>query len=217
MRLASKLAGMTAVLLGCMATAAMAAPAETAGAAALRSGPGSGYRVVASLPPHAIVDIGNCAGNWCPARWRGVGGYISLASLAIAPPPVVDPYADEWDTDNARDNWVRVRRNGEWVWVPHDDRKAHDERKGNRNRKADNDRRQNAAALRGNGGATIWRPTSGMQDNRQNNDRSAMSGGGRNGGRDGGGRDGGGGGRGGDGGGGGNGGGGNGGGGGRGR
>jgi hypothetical protein len=202
MRQASKLAGMTALLLGSLATAAMAAPAEIAAAAALRSGPGTGYRVAASLPAHAIVDIGNCAGNWCPARWRGVAGYISLAALAVAAPPVVDPDADQWDTDNARDNWIRVRRNGQWIWVPHDDRRARDERDRNRNRdrNAGNDRRQNAAALRGDGGATIWRPTGGMDGNRSADSRGSMSGGGR--GDGGGGRGGDGGGRGGDGGGG---------------
>jgi hypothetical protein len=197
MRLASKLAGMTVVLLGAMTTAAMAAPAETAAATALRSGPGAGYRAVATLPPHAVLDIGKCAGNWCHARWRGVAGYVSLAALAVAAPPLVDPYADEWDTDDARDNWVRVRRNGEWIWVPHDDRKDRDDRDRNRNRNAGNDRRQNATSLRGNGGSTIWVPSGGVENN-----RSSMNDGGRNGGgRDGGGRGGGdGGGRGGDGG-----------------
>ncbi len=202
MRPASKLAGMTAVLLGAMATAAMAAPAEIAARTALRSGPGAGYRAVATLPAHAVLDIGKCAGNWCQARWRGVAGYVSLAALAVAAPPVVDPYADEWDTDDARDNWVRVRRNGEWIWVPHDDRKDRDDRNRNRNRNAGTDRRHNAASARGNGGSTIWLP-SGNEANRSGNDRSSMKDGGRNGGGrgDGGGRGGGdGGGRGGDGG-----------------
>lgn len=67
----------------------------------LRSGPGTGYRVIGTMPAGAYVDVMGCDGSWCQVNWEGAVGYASASYLAggggayaaapvyVAPPPVV--------------------------------------------------------------------------------------------------------------------------------
>ncbi|MGD9867274.1 MAG: SH3 domain-containing protein [Hyphomicrobiales bacterium] len=62
--------------------AAPAAAAVVTGDLNLRSGPGTEYRVIASMPEGAQVNTGSCSGNWCHVNWRGYSGYASASYLS---------------------------------------------------------------------------------------------------------------------------------------
>lgn len=77
------------------AGAAVAAPAVVTGDLNLRSGPGTGYRVIDTMPAGATVNVRGCSGSWCRVAWGGTVGYASASYLglggpvyAAAPPPV---------------------------------------------------------------------------------------------------------------------------------
>jgi uncharacterized protein YraI len=63
----------------------------------LRSGPGTGYGVITSMPAGAYVDVLDCSGSWCRVDWQGTVGYASASYLAggggggyaVVPPPPV--------------------------------------------------------------------------------------------------------------------------------
>lgn len=68
----------------------------------LRSGPGTGYQVVDTMPAGARVNVLSCTGSWCRVDWRGEVGFASSSYLGrggpiyaaappvyVAPPPVV--------------------------------------------------------------------------------------------------------------------------------
>jgi len=69
----------------------------------LRSGPGTGYRVIGTMPAGTYVDVIGCSGSWCRVNWGGAvgyasasylaggggGGYYAAAPVYVAPPPVV--------------------------------------------------------------------------------------------------------------------------------
>lgn len=48
----------------------------------LRSGPGTRYSVVTTMPAGAYVDVLGCRGSWCRVDWRGRVGYASRSYLA---------------------------------------------------------------------------------------------------------------------------------------
>jgi uncharacterized protein YraI len=52
----------------------------------LRSGPGTGYRVIATMPAGANVPVLGCAGSWCRVAFGGVEGYASANYLAGGAP-----------------------------------------------------------------------------------------------------------------------------------
>jgi len=63
----------------------------------LRSGPGTGYRVIDTMPAGSYVDILGCTGSWCEVAFGGVTGYASASYLgrgaqayAAAPPVYVE-------------------------------------------------------------------------------------------------------------------------------
>jgi uncharacterized protein YraI len=91
-----------------LVTGALLLSASTAGAAVitndlhLRSGPGTQYRVIGTMPAGAYVDVLGCAGSWCRVGWRGRVGFVSSNYLGrgdgayayaprvyAAPPPAV--------------------------------------------------------------------------------------------------------------------------------
>lgn len=96
----------------------------------LRSGPGTGYGVIATMPPGSHVDVLECGGGWCRVAWRGIEGFASTRYLAgdgayaygpapvyvepppvyvVPPPPVVSyGWGPGW-----RDHW-RGRDHGRW-------------------------------------------------------------------------------------------------------
>lgn len=68
----------------------------------LRSGPGTNYQVVDTMPAGARVNVLSCTGGWCRVDWRGEVGFASSSYLGggdpiyaaappvyLAPPPVV--------------------------------------------------------------------------------------------------------------------------------
>jgi len=86
---------------------AAAAPAVVTGDLNLRSGPGTGYGVIDTMPAGATVNVRGCRGSWCRVGWGGVTGWASASYLDgagrgyaggpvyaaepvyVAPPPVV--------------------------------------------------------------------------------------------------------------------------------
>jgi uncharacterized protein YraI len=84
-------------LLALSATAAAAVPAVVRGDLNLRSGPGTQYAVVGSLPGGATVEVGNCSGRWCTVAYEGEQGYAARSYLdlgAAAVPAVPAPGVD---------------------------------------------------------------------------------------------------------------------------
>jgi uncharacterized protein YraI len=85
-------------LIGLAATAASAVPALTTNPLNLRSGPGTGYPVITTIPAGSAVEVGTCQGSWCPVAWQSYEGYASGRYLqagagAVAPAPAPYPAA----------------------------------------------------------------------------------------------------------------------------
>jgi uncharacterized protein YraI len=98
----AKLAVAAGVLLALSVDIASAAPARVRTNTNLRQGPGTTYGVTATVPAGSIVEISNCATEWCTAHWRGRVGYmiasnlelggpgpVAVAPLVYAEPPIV--------------------------------------------------------------------------------------------------------------------------------
>ena len=49
----------------------------------MRSGPGTQYPVVGSIPGGETVDVGSCTGSWCQVSFSGGTGYASRSYLAM--------------------------------------------------------------------------------------------------------------------------------------
>jgi hypothetical protein len=62
--------------------AASAAPAFATSNVNVRSGPGTGYRVVDTLRRGERVDIQYCRGSWCFVQKRGPDGWVSANYLS---------------------------------------------------------------------------------------------------------------------------------------
>lgn len=68
----------------------------------LRSGPGTGYRVIDTMPAGSYVDVMGCTGSWCRVQFGGSVGYASASYLGggdsyaaapvYAPPVYTEPY-----------------------------------------------------------------------------------------------------------------------------
>lgn len=93
-----------AALLALSTGLAAAAPAAVERSANVRTGPGTGYPVVATLPRGSVVDAGPCSGGWCRIAWDGGEGYMARSLLAlgaggpavaIGPAPYYDDYYDD--------------------------------------------------------------------------------------------------------------------------
>lgn len=85
-----------------LASASIAAADTVTNPLNLRDGPGTGYGIIATMPPGSYVDVLECGGGWCRVAWRGIEGFASASYLApgggyayapppvyVAPPPVV--------------------------------------------------------------------------------------------------------------------------------
>ena len=89
----------------------------------LRSGPGTRYGVVDTMPAGADVDVIGCGGAWCRVNWQGRVGYASSSYLsgggpvyAEAPPVYVRPPAIGFGF--GFDGGWRGDRDGGW-WGDH--------------------------------------------------------------------------------------------------
>lgn len=98
-----------AVIALCIGTAAAsAAPAYSTTTLNVRSGPGTGYRVVDTLRPGEPVNIDYCRGSWCFINKAGPDGWASAAYLSRgAMRPNYDRY-DHYDRYDRR--WDRHYR-----------------------------------------------------------------------------------------------------------
>jgi len=149
--------GGTAAVLLLSAGAAAAYPATVTGNLNMRSGPGTGYAVLDTIPAGTVVDVRGCTGSWCDigsgwvsASYLARGGYAPAP--AVAPPPVVsfyigsDPYY--WDDDGyywyyrsgrryrVDNDWVRRHHSGV-RWHSSRDRDRYDRWRGNNRHDSD--------------------------------------------------------------------------------
>jgi len=76
------------VLLVLSAGMAMAYPATVTRTVNLRSGPGVGYPIRATMPAGVTVDVRGCRGGWCSLGFRGIRGYASAAFIGGGAGPV---------------------------------------------------------------------------------------------------------------------------------
>jgi uncharacterized protein YraI len=86
MTLKIKLLSAASVLL-LSAGAASAAPATVGSAVNMRSGPGTQYEVVATIPGGATVDVAGCTGSWCQVSFNGESGFANRSYLAMGGEP----------------------------------------------------------------------------------------------------------------------------------
>jgi len=61
--------------------AAWAYPAEVSRDLNLRTGPGTNYQVIATMPGGAVVDVEGCRSGWCRVEYRGREGWASARYL----------------------------------------------------------------------------------------------------------------------------------------
>ena len=113
-------------------TLAEAFPGTATGAVSLRSGPGTGYARLATIPAGASVDVGGCSG-WCSVTYAGISGYASAGyiargyAMAPAPQRFVRPLPPRFGYvrrpwwDNRNHAWYDGQRwfsNGRWYDRP---------------------------------------------------------------------------------------------------
>lgn len=75
---------------------AMARDAYTTGNVNIRTGPGTNYGRIGTLPAGTPIDVRNCSGNWCNVYGDRLRGWISANYIAYdrpsyRPPVVVVP------------------------------------------------------------------------------------------------------------------------------
>lgn len=87
-----------------VAGASAANAAVVSGDLNLRSGPGTGYRVIDTMPAGSYVDVLGCTGSWCEVQFGGMTGYASASYLGgggeayaaapvyVEPPIYSEPY-----------------------------------------------------------------------------------------------------------------------------
>jgi len=73
--------GLAALAMLATTAAASAAPAYATSNVNVRSGPGTGYRVVDALRRGEQVDVQYCRGSWCFIEQRGPNGWVSANYL----------------------------------------------------------------------------------------------------------------------------------------
>jgi len=81
MTLRTRLLGAGSALL-LTAGAAAAAPATVSTDLNMRSGPGTQYGVISTIPAGATVDVDGCTGSWCAVNFNGRAGYASASYLS---------------------------------------------------------------------------------------------------------------------------------------
>jgi uncharacterized protein YraI len=92
---------LAATFFGVLTGAAAADPAMVVTDSNLRTGPGTQYPIVVTVPGGVSVDVQGCDGNWCVARYAGYEGYISQSLIAAggAPGPAIAtaPYEEYYE------------------------------------------------------------------------------------------------------------------------
>jgi uncharacterized protein YraI len=69
-------------------TIAEAAVGHTTSSVRLRTGPGSHFPSITTIPRGATVDVGSCS-SWCRVSYHGRSGFVSAGSVTtrVMPPP----------------------------------------------------------------------------------------------------------------------------------
>jgi uncharacterized protein YgiM (DUF1202 family) len=75
---------LSAAALVLSAASAAGAPASVTSTVNLRSGPGTGYEIVAKIPGMALVDANNCINGWCEVSWQGKTGFAIATALDLS-------------------------------------------------------------------------------------------------------------------------------------
>ena len=75
-------AGLAAAMILGGTAATLAVEAYATGGVNVRSGPGTGYRVVDQLYRGESVDVRGCEGGWCRVVHSGPDGWVSASYLA---------------------------------------------------------------------------------------------------------------------------------------
>lgn len=47
----------------------------------LRSGPGTNYKKIATIPEEAELDFSKCKDGWCRVKWKDKIGYVERSDL----------------------------------------------------------------------------------------------------------------------------------------
>ena len=94
-------AGVASLAVLATTIAASAAPAVATGNVNVRTGPGTGFRVVDTLRRGEHVDVQHCRGSWCYVEKRGPDGWVSANYLRSGRP--------NWDHDWDDGHWERPR------------------------------------------------------------------------------------------------------------
>jgi uncharacterized protein YraI len=84
-------AGLSAALLALSVDIASAGPARVHSNTNLRQGPGTNYVVITTVPGGSVVEVSQCAAEWCTAHWHGRVGYMIATNLDLRPAPVASP------------------------------------------------------------------------------------------------------------------------------
>jgi uncharacterized protein YraI len=130
MKLKALSVGAALVALLALPSAALAAWGQVTGNVNLRSGPGTGYHRILTLPAGARVWVGGTLNGWYHVRFNGTEGYVSSSYVATAvmmPPRFVRPapprsgfWKKPWwdDRYHAWYDGRRWYRNGIWYNSP---------------------------------------------------------------------------------------------------
>lgn len=95
MLLRSALRGLAGLLALALPGEALAADAVATGDVNIRTGPGTEYAVIVTLPAGAQIEVFGCieGRTWCDAAWGRYRGWVASAYLAVsyagAPAPIV--------------------------------------------------------------------------------------------------------------------------------
>ena len=73
--------GLAAIASLGLAGAAQAYDAAASTTLNMRSGPGTQYGVVDTIPAGGLVSVGQCSGSWCRVNYDGLGGWASANYL----------------------------------------------------------------------------------------------------------------------------------------
>lgn len=87
--------GLAVLTIGATAASAYAATAYATGSVNVRSGPGTGYRVVDQLHRGEQVDVRGCQGSWCRVVKAGPDGWVSANYLTTGRYYDDDDYYDD--------------------------------------------------------------------------------------------------------------------------
>ena len=82
------LAALAGVALVVSADLVSAGPARVSSNTNLRQGPGTDHAVITTVPGGSIVEVTQCAAEWCTAHWHGRVGYMIATHLDQRPVPV---------------------------------------------------------------------------------------------------------------------------------